>query len=280
MSNSHTEWQSGGGPRLPLELEREIFEIAALDNAEDAILLSLVAKRIQIWLEPIVYRTSYRNPLARSSPAFSRWISESKRQRVLQYTERLLLRDTYVKEATDIINQCPNIWDLSIWDLRQLSQLDLLLAILPSFSIQRLYIGNECLSWLRLNGSQKFNPSLYLHLTHLSLHVPKRGSPSYKVIASHATIFSKLPCLTHFAVFRSATKWSIIQKLLADCTTLQLLIVFQLQTTAAVHDSEPRVVYLDPWVNTVAGWVQEELDFWQIGEKVRDDQKAIEALQK
>lgn len=36
-------------PRLPLELERGIFEIAALEDRQDAYRLLLVARRAHIW---------------------------------------------------------------------------------------------------------------------------------------------------------------------------------------------------------------------------------------
>ncbi|KAJ7697640.1 hypothetical protein B0H17DRAFT_1051679 [Mycena rosella] len=40
---------------LPVELEREIFEIAATTDTGTALRLALVARRVQAWVEPIIY---------------------------------------------------------------------------------------------------------------------------------------------------------------------------------------------------------------------------------
>ncbi|KAF7296094.1 hypothetical protein MKEN_01424500 [Mycena kentingensis (nom. inval.)] len=78
-------------PRLPPELERDIFELAALLNPECMPPLLLVAHRVKIWIEPLLYRVlricfdgipakptpgkahrlgSIRKMLARRDPAF------------------------------------------------------------------------------------------------------------------------------------------------------------------------------------------------------------------
>ncbi|KAJ7064201.1 hypothetical protein C8F01DRAFT_1367550 [Mycena amicta] len=44
-------------PRLPPELEREIFEIAALTRRKDFVSLLCVARRVFEWIEPILYRS-------------------------------------------------------------------------------------------------------------------------------------------------------------------------------------------------------------------------------
>ncbi|KAF7378154.1 hypothetical protein MSAN_00239900 [Mycena sanguinolenta] len=43
--------------KLPVELEREIFELAAFLHPEIILTLILVARRVQIWVEPLLYRT-------------------------------------------------------------------------------------------------------------------------------------------------------------------------------------------------------------------------------
>ncbi|KAJ7289570.1 hypothetical protein C8J57DRAFT_1706372 [Mycena rebaudengoi] len=43
-------------PRLPLELERRVFELAALSNQRAILLLLQVARRTLIWIEPLLYR--------------------------------------------------------------------------------------------------------------------------------------------------------------------------------------------------------------------------------
>ncbi|KAJ7064200.1 hypothetical protein C8F01DRAFT_1130545, partial [Mycena amicta] len=44
-------------PRFPPELEREIFEIAALTNRKGIVSLLCVARRVFEWIEPILYKS-------------------------------------------------------------------------------------------------------------------------------------------------------------------------------------------------------------------------------
>ncbi|KAF8655613.1 hypothetical protein AX16_002995 [Volvariella volvacea WC 439] len=62
-------------PRLPQDLERAIFEFAALNDRRSIPLLMRVARRIRIWLEPIHYetvilRTTYLNPSPNNAHLF------------------------------------------------------------------------------------------------------------------------------------------------------------------------------------------------------------------
>ncbi|CAA7260805.1 unnamed protein product [Cyclocybe aegerita] len=47
-------------PRLPPELEREIFEQAGYQDLGNAYQLLFVAKRVYQWVEPMVYRVLFR----------------------------------------------------------------------------------------------------------------------------------------------------------------------------------------------------------------------------
>ncbi|KAJ7052054.1 hypothetical protein C8F01DRAFT_1172884 [Mycena amicta] len=47
---------SGVGPRLPVELERDIFETTALLHYSSIPFLLRVARRVLIWIEPLLYR--------------------------------------------------------------------------------------------------------------------------------------------------------------------------------------------------------------------------------
>ncbi|KAJ7121829.1 hypothetical protein C8R43DRAFT_1136349 [Mycena crocata] len=48
-----------GLPVLPVELEREIFEIAAHSRPRSVPTLVLVASRVKVWVEPFLYRTIF-----------------------------------------------------------------------------------------------------------------------------------------------------------------------------------------------------------------------------
>ncbi|KAJ7059732.1 hypothetical protein C8F01DRAFT_1145482, partial [Mycena amicta] len=59
------------GPRLPRELEREIFELAAEIHPSTVAVLLRVAHRVQEWTEPFLYRT-IRVRTSQSFEAFQR----------------------------------------------------------------------------------------------------------------------------------------------------------------------------------------------------------------
>ncbi|KAJ7863290.1 hypothetical protein B0H14DRAFT_3444159 [Mycena olivaceomarginata] len=53
---------------LPVELEREIFETAALSDPRSILTLILVAHRVKVWIEPLLYRVVSHHPS--STPTF------------------------------------------------------------------------------------------------------------------------------------------------------------------------------------------------------------------
>ncbi|KAF7378178.1 hypothetical protein MSAN_00242300 [Mycena sanguinolenta] len=48
---------SSESPRLPMDLEREIFELAAFLHPQCTLSLVLVAQRVKIWIDPMRFRT-------------------------------------------------------------------------------------------------------------------------------------------------------------------------------------------------------------------------------
>ncbi|KAJ6550049.1 hypothetical protein B0H19DRAFT_1160293 [Mycena capillaripes] len=55
-----------GDAILPPELERLIFEIAALESPKSMPALILVARRVQIWIEPLLYGVLALTPGAKT----------------------------------------------------------------------------------------------------------------------------------------------------------------------------------------------------------------------
>ncbi|KAJ6474569.1 hypothetical protein DFH09DRAFT_1472361 [Mycena vulgaris] len=51
-------------PTFPPELERHIFQLAALLNPESTTTLILLAQRVRIWIEPLLYRVIKASPAA------------------------------------------------------------------------------------------------------------------------------------------------------------------------------------------------------------------------
>ncbi|KIK01355.1 hypothetical protein K443DRAFT_572961 [Laccaria amethystina LaAM-08-1] len=51
------DYKLTGPPKLPPALERRIFETCSLENPEFCTVLVLVARRVQVWLDPILIAT-------------------------------------------------------------------------------------------------------------------------------------------------------------------------------------------------------------------------------
>ncbi|KAF7362967.1 Tyrosinase central domain-containing protein [Mycena venus] len=66
---------------LPVELEREIFETAALSDPQSILTLILVARRVKIWIEPLLYRV----------------VSVTEARRFKETTRRRMTSATYFK---------------------------------------------------------------------------------------------------------------------------------------------------------------------------------------
>ncbi|TFK65759.1 hypothetical protein BDN72DRAFT_860418 [Pluteus cervinus] len=108
-------------PRLPLELEREIFIYAILSDIQDPTNLFLVAKRVREWLFPIAFKIVIVCPRRFFPVPF---LELSSYQQYGSYVQFLLLSDVNsvsdnFKPLMPIFNeclaQCPNITDLGLW---------------------------------------------------------------------------------------------------------------------------------------------------------------------
>ncbi|KAF7304576.1 hypothetical protein HMN09_00860300 [Mycena chlorophos] len=103
-------------PRLPLELEREIFELSAWHDKPTMLVLILVASRVRVWIEPLLHRV----------------IRIRTREQFKALHERLTNNATYCASVCHvlftgaswpelyhaleyILRECTNLVDLGIW---------------------------------------------------------------------------------------------------------------------------------------------------------------------
>ncbi|KAJ7059712.1 hypothetical protein C8F01DRAFT_217943 [Mycena amicta] len=99
------------GPRLPRELEREIFELAAEIHPSTVAVLLRVAHRVQEWTEPFLYRTIR----VRTSQSFETFqhVLRTKPPNFLAASVRHVLfeaREGCTDEiCLEIISKCPGI---------------------------------------------------------------------------------------------------------------------------------------------------------------------------
>ncbi|KAF9526893.1 hypothetical protein CPB83DRAFT_444601 [Crepidotus variabilis] len=184
--------------RLPAELEREIFEIAAANqDIQTGLKLILTAKRVREWIEPTFYRVLIKcTDVPRTSPFLKHLhlenISPIERQK-LSYCHCLLLQSISVEDAVNLLSACPNITDLAMWVLQ--GSYTPLGEILLSMKIQRLSVRiNDVLRGFSSSHTLIGSP-LSQALTHLDLIDLNSGfwDSAWKA-------FVALPRLTHLAV--------------------------------------------------------------------------------
>ncbi|KAJ7915066.1 hypothetical protein B0H13DRAFT_2324721 [Mycena leptocephala] len=206
---------------LPIELERDIFELAAWQYPETVTTLILVARRVCIWIEPQLYHVV----LSHSSAERLLHMMQSKPPEFLrEHVHHLALSAAMPRtDVTHILSTCTNVHDLAVWtgdtypellsDMRNLTHLRRL-----SVNLFELF-----------GGARQFKlPSLdelpFAHLTHLDVFssIPETLWP----------VFGTLPCLTHLS-FSDYCISELLQTALNTCAVLELLVVVWMEDAEA-----------------------------------------------
>ncbi|KAF7311805.1 hypothetical protein MIND_00191000 [Mycena indigotica] len=198
-------------PRFPFELEKEVFETAALAYPETIPTLLLVARRVSVWVEPFLYRTS---------PTF---IANAVRCLVLDYS-------CPINNGTlSLLARCTRVTAVG---MNAKDTADTLLPALAALPLQRfagflshllptdLHAGGG----LTLNADDTLAHTFWQQLTHLDVF---ETLDTARGRAARA-LLPRLPRLTHLAVGHAGVL-PVIRHLLVDtlqsCAHLQVLVV-------------------------------------------------------
>ncbi|KAJ7150449.1 hypothetical protein C8R43DRAFT_1127927 [Mycena crocata] len=244
-------------PHLPVELERGIFELAAETHLPGCAGLLLVAQRVKIWIEPILYRTLLVCETAdgKSRPP---WITPRTLLELLHsrpatffhdHVRNMFCTGTTKSVSEVILRKCSGTHNLYFLDDTFPTHLPLLAAMAP----QRLYVS--CLSTLFSSARVDFHHPLFMRVTHFEANLldfiydePWAG-------------LGALPCLTHLAVSDVTTPVQI-KDALTHCKSLVLLVVLYNgddpvdAELAALFAHEPRFVQLA---------VYSDMENWKVG---------------
>ncbi|KAF8652781.1 hypothetical protein AX16_004173 [Volvariella volvacea WC 439] len=126
-------------PRLPLELERVIFELAARNGSRTKALppLMLVAHRVRDWLRPILFETVVISSDRTCRPI--RYCPPYPTNQEAHHVRRLLINQGYdgpvvqnMPRFQDFISHCHNVQDFAIWCIHPSDLLTQLIIILQS----------------------------------------------------------------------------------------------------------------------------------------------------
>ncbi|KAJ7761820.1 hypothetical protein B0H16DRAFT_539978 [Mycena metata] len=278
-----------GEPRLPADLEREILTTAAsvlpIRHIPNII---LVARRVQIWVTPMLYRSFVvcNSPPSEDSLTLRRTPNEFRRMISLSPTaaaadiHSLCIPDwLHSGQIGDFLNACSGIETLAIFGISVV--VPTLLPALAKMPLRRLSL--ELLPLFGavpgLDFTVDFRHQIFSRLTHLTIQDIPEENPDPGMWAG----LVELPFLTHLAF----TNWHlppIFNTILAQCQALQ---VFVLKCSAVhiahteglgyfAHDPRAVVLVVKKFQEDWEAGVDGGQDFWKRAEKFLEKRRTGE----
>ncbi|KAJ7176965.1 hypothetical protein C8R46DRAFT_1213535 [Mycena filopes] len=224
-------------PILPPDLEREIFEWLALAHPRDIPSLLLVARRVKIWTEPLLYRT-LSVTAARTTGGTMR-ISEDGALKLLgpnqpasflyDHVRRLAVTNVSSDTVAPLLSKCSGTQYLAIYQ----TPLDpTQLPLIAAMPVRRLSVDLTALFGRRAEIDLRH--SLFQRLTHWDIFETDLEDSWMAGLAA-------LPCLTHISFNTDLTlgvhqdEPTFFRTLLADCKSLEVLILVFLSKEERQH---------------------------------------------
>ncbi|KAJ6593249.1 hypothetical protein B0H19DRAFT_1089528 [Mycena capillaripes] len=213
---------------LPEDLEREIFEIAACSRPRAIPKLMLVARRVKLWVEPLLYRTitlSRANDTSAEYPAHSQdtlfsILGSESRPALRSAVRNFLFVWLPPADGTFVLSRCPGIENLYM-SSSQVSEL--LPSVADLLNLKRLHCNMSVLFSSAPGGQIDFTHRLFERITHLELLDYYEPADLARDSERWCTI-ARLPALTHLA-FYTANFVTIALPLLQTCPSLLILVL-------------------------------------------------------
>ncbi|KAJ7150639.1 hypothetical protein C8R46DRAFT_1305220 [Mycena filopes] len=244
---------------FPLELEREIFETAALQDLDTIPTLLLVSRRVKTWVEPLLYRI-VQIP-TRFAPILS--AIRVKPSSFLQMAVHHLFIPSQMTDAANIILSCSGIHSLFVDGTLDAKLLD----VLDPLHVQRL---NFTLS--SSVAPAPLTRSTFLRLTHLELYRdPNTTETSVYLSWQYWSPLAFLPALTHLCLSEPQSAL-ILSDVGAECAQLVVIVTacWDLPAgTERAHRFAQTLTLTDPRVVVMA--IESYTDDWVLGAEGRED---------
>ncbi|KAJ7629215.1 hypothetical protein DFH06DRAFT_1480526 [Mycena polygramma] len=204
-------------PRLPPELERAIFEVAALTEPAMIQTFLRLARRFRIWTEPLLYRVIWVDSHPHADKTYAAFDSlDAKPAGFFKNAVRHMYMDETSHfsrtEARTLLGLCENLTDLTV--LGRFAEPGLL-PILATIQLQRLTVDLADLFGGR--DAIDFGHPLFTSITHLHIWD--------QCVAHEAEIYSRvvvLPALTHLCVNENKSL-SLFRAILNESKLLQMV---------------------------------------------------------
>ncbi|KAK7058110.1 hypothetical protein R3P38DRAFT_2497663 [Favolaschia claudopus] len=253
-------------PFLPLDLEREIFETAAVQDKTMIPILLRVCHRVNNWVEPMLYRVLIIENEDNSHIAALRSKPPHFRQTMVRHVF-IDFTSSAMKPVVEQLSDFYGIESLAI-DGHQKEAPSAFLDTLHPRKLS-LWVASDASQWAQSTLSRP----IFSLVTHLELyHANDQENTSWE----HWTTLASFPALTHLSLVKSLAL-GILQDALQHCQHLEIAIIafwdpsFVDQALDLAQDppvSDPRLVIMmvgnimDDWtIGTQGG-----NDFWRRAE--------------
>ncbi|KAJ7499949.1 hypothetical protein FB451DRAFT_1207059 [Mycena latifolia] len=255
----------GMEPRLPIDLEREIFELAAVSQPRSIPILILVARRIKAWLEPLIYRVLSITNLDRIEEGTMR-ITKRACLKMLDakpapffhgHVRHVSLTnpEATLEESVHILSKFTGAVGLALF---QIALTPIFLPPITAMPLERFAVDLELLFG---KSGVDFGHTLFSRLTHLDMF---DSTP----LDAWAVAFGQLPHLTHLSVWPG--KPAFFRGVLQHCAQLEVLaLVFTDQYGLQEGLEEYRFFGDDP--RSVLMSVDDFLNDWEVGARGGED---------
>ncbi|KAJ7112714.1 hypothetical protein C8R44DRAFT_882466 [Mycena epipterygia] len=253
-------------PTLPLELERYIFEIAALARPKSIPDLMRVAWRVKHWLEPLLYRTLVVRHLAEPTDCFPSCdvatfmkIASTQKMSFLRDSVRNLVVDFLSTEDTHaVLSACPSVENLHVITAGT-SNLPFTAPPLDAMPLRHLYCGLK--EFCTITSFEPFHHSSFHRITHLELFYGLEGPWTWSRLV-------ELPQLTHLT-HSTATVIPACGQVLADLKSLRALIILDIppadpSAELDLLSEDPRfvMIQLDSYEQDWQEGILTGVDYW------------------
>ncbi|KAJ7763995.1 hypothetical protein DFH07DRAFT_956266 [Mycena maculata] len=269
-------------PYLPPDLEREIFEIAALSDTRFIPRLLLVAQRVKTWIEHLLYRV-----LCVSAPRLIRGslriphrnlldILDLRPANFLAHTRHLSLTCTLtVDDTVHLLSHCDGIVNLGLFQFQVDATQHTLLSALAKLKLERLATDVESL----FPEGVDFTHIIFAQITHLDLLRPPTADDPH----AWAEGCAQLPHLTHISftappirivdpISDSAFR-TILRGILRRCARIEVLVLIVISSQLREYMLQHLYFADDPRSVLMAAYTfsNSSFDDWERGARGGED---------
>ncbi|KAJ6502048.1 hypothetical protein C8R45DRAFT_1190251 [Mycena sanguinolenta] len=264
-------------PLLPVELERKIFELAVCIHPECALALVQVARRLRIWIKPLLYRTLTIDPRT-PRPEFPRLSLGAISKLVAldplavrDHTRHVCFVELSKADAPVVVHflyKCTAVVDLAFISSGPTFQ-EPHPDVFAALALRRLSICRMSLSMLRC--IMFAGQSMFSRLTHLDIldfrNCDHCGGPQ--------SVLRRMPCLTHLSTTPGPTSLSdsALREVLMVCEKLEVL-VFRYKTQQDLDEDRARAQATDDPRFVMLVVLDRVLD-WELGTRGGEDYWAV-----